>query len=72
MVTIEYIKSVCSSLGIEEEIKVDTSFNELNIDSLTIVELLSKIEIDYNITIPWSSYDSSMKIYDFVNKINKL
>ncbi len=72
MVTIEYIKDFCSTLGIVDEINENTRFNELSIDSLTVIELINNIEIDYNITIPWSSFDSSMTIGGFINHINNL
>lgn len=39
MITIEYIQRFCSYAEIKEKINEQSSFEELGIDSLTIIEL---------------------------------
>lgn len=72
MITIDYIKNFCSNIGIEDAIEDKICFSELNIDSLTVIELIHNIEMDYNIVIPWSSYDATMTIGDFITNVNNL
>lgn len=44
---------VADQLGIsEEEITIDTSFEDLNADSLDIVELIMSLEEEFGIEIP--------------------
>ncbi|MBQ8629749.1 MAG: acyl carrier protein [Prevotella sp.] len=72
MITIDYIQSFCSNIGIENTIEDEVCFSELGIDSLTVIELIHNIEMDYNIVIPWSSYDATMTIGDFIRNVNNL
>lgn len=72
MITIEYIQKFCLSVGITENIYEQLSFNDLQIDSLTIVELLNQIEMDFNIVVPWIKFDSKLTVGDFIKTINQL
>lgn len=72
MITIEYIQRFCSYAEIKEKINEQSSFEELGIDSLTIIELLNQIEIDFNIVVPWTQFDSKQTVGDFIKTINKL
>lgn len=54
MAVFEKIKGiVAEQLGVEEEeIKEETSFDELNADSLDIVELIMALEEEFDLEIP--------------------
>lgn len=71
MVTFEYIKEYCASIGIND-IKVNSHFTELDIDSLTIIELINQIENDFKIVVPWSSFNDKQTIEEFLNIVNDL
>lgn len=71
MVTFEYIKEYCFSIGIDD-IKINSRFTELDIDSLTIIELINQIENDFKITVPWSSFNNKQTIEEFINTVNAL
>lgn len=72
MVTIDYIQNFFRQSGNDEMIKENTNLSELEIDSITMVELLNTIEEDFNIIIPWSDIENNISIGEFCRKINNL
>jgi acyl carrier protein len=48
-------------------IDINTTFEDLGLDSLDTVELLIKIEAKFNITIPDDIYEGFINIKDYVN-----
>lgn len=56
----------------EEEITMDTSFEDLGADSLDIVELIMAIEEEYDITVADEEAEQAKTVGDVVNYINTL
>lgn len=69
----EKVKSiVVDQLGVdEEEISLETSFTELNADSLDIVELIMALEEEFDLDIPDEDAEKIRTVGDAVNYINE-
>lgn len=60
------IATIASLTGFsEEEIKEDTTFKDLDMDSLDFVELTMEVEKDFNIVIPDCELDDVKTVKDF-------
>jgi acyl carrier protein len=63
-------KIIAKQLGIgEEEIKEDTTFEDLGIDSLEIFEVIMALEDEFDIEIPNEDVESIKNIADITNYI---
>lgn len=61
---------VVDQLGVDEEdVTLNTSFQELNADSLDIVELIMALEEEFNLDIPDEEAEKIRTIGDAVNYI---
>ena len=61
---------VVEQLGVEEvDVKQETSFEELNADSLDIVELIMALEEEYDIEIPDEDVEKIATVGDVVEYI---
>lgn len=69
----EIIKAIANKFNIKEEnIKNESRFIEdLNLDSIDLVETIMDIEEDYNISIPDEKAITIKKVEDFINVINE-
>ncbi|WP_425807235.1 acyl carrier protein [Desulfitobacterium sp. Sab5] len=69
----EKVKSiVVDQLGVdEEEISLETSFTELNADSLDIVELIMALEEEFDLDIPDEDAEKIRTVGDAVNYIKE-
>lgn len=68
------IKSIISDkLGINEnEVTMDTTFEDLGADSLDIVELIMAIEEEYDIQVSDEEAEKAQSVGDVVNYIRTL
>ena len=68
------VKEIISDkLGInEDEITMDTSFEDLGADSLDIVELIMAIEEEYDVQVSDSEAEKAKTVGDVVKYINTL
>ena len=63
---------VVDQLGVEEEeVTLGTTFQELNADSLDIVELIMALEEEFNLDIPDEEAEKIRTIGDAVNYITE-
>ena len=63
---------VVDQLGVEEEeITLETSFAELNADSLDIVELIMALEEEFDLDIPDEEAEKIRTVGDAVNYIKE-
>ncbi|GAB6173652.1 acyl carrier protein [Paradesulfitobacterium aromaticivorans] len=63
---------VVDQLGVDEsEITLETSFEELNADSLDIVELIMALEEEFDLDIPDEDAEKIRTIGDAVNYIKE-
>ncbi len=63
---------VVDQLGVEEEgISLETSFAELNADSLDIVELIMALEEEFDLDIPDEDAEKIRTVGDAVNYIKE-
>lgn len=63
---------VVEQLGVEEEeVTLETSFEDLNADSLDIVELVMALEEEFNIEIPDEEAEKIRTVGDAVNYIKE-
>lgn len=69
----EKVKSiVVDQLGVDEEqISLETSFTELNADSLDIVELIMALEEEFDLDIPDEDAEKIRTVGDAVNYIKE-
>lgn len=69
----EKVKSiVVDQLGVDEdEITLETSFAELNADSLDIVELIMALEEEFDLDIPDEEAEKIRTVGDAVNYIKE-
>lgn len=69
----EKVKSiVVDQLGVdEEEISLETSFADLNADSLDIVELIMALEEEFDLDIPDEDAEKIRTVGDAVNYIKE-
>lgn len=69
----EKIKSIIvEQLGVDEdEITLDTTFADLNADSLDIVELIMALEEEFNLDIPDEDAEKIRTVGDAVNYIRE-
>ena len=64
---------IADKLGVDEnEVKMETSFEDLGADSLDIVELIMAIEEEYDIQISDEEAEKAASVGDVVNYINTL
>ena len=56
----------------EEKVTADSSFAELNIDSLDVINILFAVESEFNINIPDEAAQSIRSVRDVVDGIAKL
>lgn len=73
MAVYEKVKSiVVDQLGVDEEqITLETSFTELNADSLDIVELIMALEEEFDLDIPDEDAEKLRTVGDAVNYIKE-
>ncbi|AHF07609.1 acyl carrier protein [Desulfitobacterium metallireducens] len=73
MAIYDKVKSiVVDQLGVdEEEISLETSFTELNADSLDIVELIMALEEEFDLDIPDEDAEKIRTVGDAVNYIKE-
>ncbi|HVJ47926.1 acyl carrier protein [Desulfitobacterium sp.] len=73
MAVFEKVKSiVVDQLGVDEEvISLETSFTELNADSLDIVELIMALEEEFDLDIPDEDAEKIRTVGDAVNYIKE-
>lgn len=73
MSVLDKVKSiVVEQLGVdEEEINLETSFAELNADSLDIVELIMALEEEFDLDIPDEEAEKIRTVGDAVNFIKE-
>jgi len=73
MSVFDKVKSiVVDQLGVEEEgISLETSFAELNADSLDIVELIMALEEEFDLDIPDEDAEKIRTVGDAVNYIKE-
>ncbi|MEA4900159.1 acyl carrier protein [Desulfitobacterium sp.] len=73
MAVFDKVKSiVVDQLGVdEEEISLDTSFTDLNADSLDIVELIMALEEEFDLDIPDEDAEKIRTVGDAVNYIKE-
>jgi acyl carrier protein len=73
MSVFDKVKSiVVDQLGVEEEeINLETSFAELNADSLDIVELIMALEEEFDLDIPDEDAEKIRTVGDAVNYIKE-
>ena len=63
---------VVDQLGVdEEEVTLETSFEELNADSLDIVELIMSLEEEFDLDIPDEEAEKIRTVGDAVNYIKE-
>lgn len=63
-------KIIAEQLGIEtEEVKIDTSFEKLGIDSLEIFEIVMSIEDEFDLEIPNEDVEKITNVKDTVKYI---
>jgi len=63
---------VVDQLGVEEEeVTLETSFEELNADSLDIVELIMALEEEFDLDIPDEEAEKIRTVGDAVNYIKE-
>lgn len=63
---------VVDQLGVEEEeISLETSFTDLNADSLDIVELIMALEEEFDLDIPDEDAEKIRTVGDAVNYIKE-
>lgn len=63
---------VVDQLGVdEEEVTLETSFEELNADSLDIVELIMALEEEFTLEIPDEEAEKIRTVGDAVNYIKE-
>lgn len=63
-------KIIAEQLGIEtEEVKIDTSFEKLGIDSLEIFEIVMSIEDEFGLEIPNEDVEKITNVKDTVKYI---
>ena len=72
MSTFEKVKGIIvEQLGVEEaDVKMETSFEELNADSLDIVELVMALEEEFSIDIPDEEAEKIRTVGNAVEYIN--
>ncbi len=64
---------IADKLGVsEDEVTMDTTFEDLGADSLDIVELIMAIEEEYDITVADDEAEKAKSVGDVVNYINTL
>ncbi len=68
------VKSIIvEKLGISEnEVRMETTFEDLGADSLDIVELIMAIEEEYDIQVSDEEAEKAQSVGDVVNYINTL
>lgn len=68
------VKSIIvDKLGISEnEVRMETTFEDLGADSLDIVELIMAIEEEYDIQVSDEEAEKAQSVGDVVNYINTL
>lgn len=73
MAVFEKVKSiVVDQLGVDEgDVTLETSFEELNADSLDIVELIMALEEDFDLDIPDEEAEKIRTVGDAVNYIKE-
>jgi acyl carrier protein len=73
MAIFDKVKSiVVDQLGVdEEEISLETSFTDLNADSLDIVELIMALEEEFDLDIPDEDAEKIRTVGDAVNYIKE-
>lgn len=73
MAVYEKVKSiVVDQLGVDDEqISLETSFTELNADSLDIVELIMALEEEFDLDIPDEDAEKLRTVGDAVNYIKE-
>lgn len=69
----EKVKSIIvDQLGVDEgDVKLETSFEELNADSLDIVELIMALEEEFDMDIPDEEAEKIRTVGDAVNYIKE-
>lgn len=67
------VKSIVSEqLGVEaDEVALETSFDDLNADSLDVVELIMALEEEFDIEIPDEDAEKIKNVGDAVNYIKE-
>jgi len=73
MSVFEKVKAIIvDQLGVEEdEITLDTTFTDLNADSLDIVELIMALEEEFDLDIPDEDAEKIRTVGDAVNYIKE-
>lgn len=73
MVVFNKVKSiVVDQLGVDEgDVKLETTFEELNADSLDIVELIMALEEEFDLDIPDEEAEKIRTVGDAVNYIKE-
>jgi len=73
MSVFEKVKAIIvDQLGVEEdEITLDTTFTDLNADSLDIVELIMALEEEFDLDIPDEDAEKIRSVGDAVNYIKE-
>ncbi|MFZ3101652.1 MAG: acyl carrier protein [Desulfitobacteriaceae bacterium] len=73
MAVFEKVKSiVVDQLGVDEaDVTLETSFEELNADSLDIVELIMALEEEFDLDIPDEEAEKIRTVGDAVNYIKE-
>jgi acyl carrier protein len=73
MVVFKKVKSiVVDQLGVDEgDVKLETTFEELNADSLDIVELIMALEEEFDLDIPDEEAEKIRTVGDAVNYIKE-
>lgn len=74
MVTIDYVSNCITDISkIDLSLTPNTKFSDLCLDSLDFLELIQKIEKDFNTEIKLSTnIKNSYTISDFVHNINEI
>ncbi|MDD2233448.1 MAG: acyl carrier protein [Desulfitobacteriaceae bacterium] len=73
MAVFDKVKSiVVDQLGVDEaDVKLETTFEELNADSLDIVELIMALEEEFELDIPDEEAEKIRTVGDAVNYIKE-
>lgn len=73
MTVFDKVKTIIvDQLGVEEnDVKAETSFEELNADSLDMVELIMAFEKKFKLDIPDEEEEKIRTVGDIVNYISK-
>lgn len=73
MLTDKVIQAISKVKEIPEaEIKTESSFEELGVDSLDAIEILFELEEEYDISIPTEKLQGLEKVQDVVDGVQKL